>query len=83
MRASVVIAVRNAEATLASQLEALEMRDLERPLSRYKVAAFERLRALGQVPLVMSTRHRWRYVGRVARCRGSIVGLVRYRIRPS
>jgi hypothetical protein len=52
------------------------------PRSRYKVAAFEMLRTIVRVPVLLSTRRRWRYLGQVARCRGSIVGLVRYRIRP-
>jgi glycosyltransferase involved in cell wall biosynthesis len=52
------------------------------PRSRYNGAAFELLRVIVQFPFLLSARRRWRYLGRVARCRGSIVGLVRYRIRP-
>jgi len=52
------------------------------PISRYKVAAFQMLRMIVRLPDLLLGRARWRYLGRAARCAGTVTGIVKYRILP-
>lgn len=50
------------------------------PRVRYKVAAFQVLRAVIRASDILSRDKRWRYLGQLARCAGTITGLVQYRL---